>query len=287
MDLQTLQFFCTAAAEGSLTKAAQKMNYAQSNLSTRMHALEEELGVTLFQRSAGGIRLTPKGEVLFSYARRILKLADETTSAVQDEGIAQGTVSLGTMESAAFSLLPSLLKAYYLQYPQVKTIVRTMPSQQAIQAVLDYQLDAAVIGGEVHDPELRCIPLTHEKLVLLSAQDAPMEDLLRKPLVVFQQGCSYRRRLEDIQTKYGIVPDGVMEMNSLGAILASVIAGLGVSLFPESTLASIQESRYLTVTELPYELADITVCLIHRKNGYLPSALRKMAICFQQESKNI
>ena len=77
-----------------------------------------------------------------------------------------------------------------------------------------------------------------------------MEDLLRKPLVVFQQGCSYRRRLEDIQTKYGIVPDGVMEMNSLGAILASVIAGLGVSLFPESTLASIQESRYLTVTEL-------------------------------------
>ncbi len=65
MDLQTLQFFCTAATEGSLTKAAQKMNYAQSNLSTRMHALEEELGVTLFQRSAGGIRLTPKGEVLY------------------------------------------------------------------------------------------------------------------------------------------------------------------------------------------------------------------------------
>jgi len=287
MDLQTLQFFCTAATEGSLTKAAQKLNYAQSNLSTRMHALEEELGVTLFQRSAGGIRLTPKGEVLFSYARRILKLADETTSAVQDEGIAQGTVLLGTMESAAFSLLPSLLKAFHLQYPQVKTIVRTMPSQQAIQGVLDYQLDAAIIGGEVHDPELRCIPLTHEKLVLLSAQDAPMEDLLRKPLVVFQQGCSYRRRLEDIQTKYGIVPDGVMEMNSLGAILASVIAGLGVSLFPESTLASIQESRYLTVTELPYELANITVCLIYRKNGYLPSALREMAVCFQQESKNI
>ena len=285
MDLQTLQFFCTAATEGSLTKAAQKLNYAQSNLSTRMHALEEELGVTLFQRSAGGIRLTPKGEVLFSYARRILKLADETTSAVQDEGIAQGTVLLGAMESAAFSLLPSLLKAFHLQYPQVKTIVRTMPSQQAIQGVLDYQLDAAIIGGEVHAPELRCIPLTHEKLVLLSAQDAPMEDLLRKPLVVFQQGCSYRRRLENIQTKYGIVPDGVMEMNSLGAILASVIAGLGVSLFPESTLASIQESRYLTVTELPYELANITVCLIYRKNGYLPSALREMAVCFQQESK--
>jgi DNA-binding transcriptional LysR family regulator len=162
-----------------------------------------------------------------------------------------------------------------------------MPSQQAIQGVLDYQLDAAIIGGEVHDPELRCIPLTNEKLVLLSAQDAPMEDLLRKTLVVFQQGCSYRRRLEDIQTKYGIVPDSVMEMNSLGAILASVIAGLGVSLFPESTLASIQESRFHTVTELPYELADITVCLIHRKNGYLPSALREMAVCFQQESKSI
>ena len=78
-----------------------------------------------------------------------------------------------------------------------------------------------------------------------------------------------------------------MEMNSLGAILASVIAGLGVSLFPESTLASIQESRYLTVTELPYDLAVITVCLIHRKKGYLPSALREMAVCFRQVSKTI
>lgn len=65
MDLQTLQFFCAAATEGSLTKAAQKLNYAQSNLSTRVRALEEELGVTLFQRGASGSRLTPKGEVLY------------------------------------------------------------------------------------------------------------------------------------------------------------------------------------------------------------------------------
>ena len=287
MDLQTLQFFCTAATEGSLTKAAQKLNYAQSNLSTRMHALEEELGVTLFQRGAGGSRLTPKGEVLFSYAQRILKLADETASAVQDEGTARGTLLLGSMESAAFSLLPSLLKAYHHKCPQVRTIVKTLPSQQAIQAVLDYQMDAAIIGGEIRDPELVCLPLTHEKLVLLSAQDRPVQELLRKPLVVFQQGCSYRQRLEQIQAKYGIVSDGIMEMNSLGAILASVIAGLGVSLFPASTLASIQESRYLAVTELPFDLAEIAVCLIYRKNGYLPSALREMALCFQQESKVI
>ena len=287
MDLQTLQFFCTAAAEGSLTKAAQKLNYAQSNLSTRMRALEQELGVTLFQRGTGGSRLTPKGEVLFSYAQRVLKLADETISAVQDEGTAQGTLLLGTMESAAFSLLPSLLKAFHRQFPQVKTMVKTMPSQQAIQAVLDYQMDAAIVGGEVHDPELVCLPLTHERLVLLSAQNAPMEELLRKPLVVFQQGCSYRKRLEQIQTKYGVVPEGIMEMNSLGAILASVVAGLGVSLFPESTLASLRESRCLTATELPFDLSDIAVCLIHRKNGYLPTALRELAACFQRESRAI
>ncbi len=287
MDLQTLRLFCAAATEGSLTKAAQKLNYAQSNLSTRMRVLEEELGVTLFQRSAGGIRLTPKGDVLFSYAQRILKLADETAFAVQDEGTAQGTLLLGSMESAALSLLPSLLKTYHQQFPQVKTIVKTMPSQQAVQAVLDFQMDAAIVGGEINDPGLICLPLTHEKLVLLSAQNEPVEELLRKPLVVFQQGCSYRQRLEQIQAKYGVVPEGIMEMNSLAAILASVIAGLGVSLFPASILASLQEGRYLTATELPFDLADIAVCLIYRKNGYLPTALRELAICFQRESKNI
>ncbi|MBQ8162516.1 MAG: LysR family transcriptional regulator [Clostridia bacterium] len=287
MDLQTLRFFCTAATEGSLTKAAQRLNYAQSNLSTRMHALEEELGVQLFQRGAGGSRLTPKGEVLFSYAQRILNLADETASAVQDEGTPQGTVILGTMESAAFSFLPGLLRMYHQKCPKVRTMIRTMPSRQAIQGVLDCQLDAAIVGGEVRHQAIASVPLTQEKLVLLSEEKAPLQDLLSQPLVVFEQGCSYRQRLEQLQARYGVPSQGIMEMNSLGAILASVTAGLGVSLFPESMLASLHESRYLARTELPGDLAAIPVCLVYRRDGYIPTALREMTSVFREDIKDI
>ena len=84
LDLQTLRFFCAAVEEGSLTRAAQRLNYAQSNLSTRIHALEEELGAVLFERSSEGVRLTAGGEVLYAYAQRLLHLAGETASAVRE-----------------------------------------------------------------------------------------------------------------------------------------------------------------------------------------------------------
>ena len=282
MDLQTLHFFCTAATEGSLTRAAQVLNYAQSNLSTRIHALEAELGVSLFDRLPEGVRLTEKGELLFDYAQRMLLLAEETASAVRDEGVPGGTLLLGSMESAALSLLPSMLRRYHERYPKVRTLLRTMPSQQAVQAVLDCKLDAAVVGGEISHPALEAVPLTRERLVLISCDAAPLEALLSRPLVVFPRGCSYRRRLEEIQAKKGIVPGEIMEMNSLSAIFASVSAGLGVSLFPASTVDALAAGKQIVVTELPFAQADIPVSIVHRRTGHIPSTVRAMAQCLAQ-----
>ena len=287
LDLQTLRFFCAAVEEGSLTRAAHRLNYAQSNLSTRIHALEEELGAVLFERSSEGVRLTARGEVLYAYAQRLLHLAGETASAVREEDVPAGTLQLGSMESAALSFLPALLMAYHRQYPNVRTILHTMPSQQAIEAVLDYRLDAAIVGGEVRHPQLETVPLTREQLVLIAPEDGPVDALLRMPLVAFPRSCAYRRRLEEIRARWGVVSDEVMEMESLGAIFASVSAGLGVSLFPRSTVEALGAGRQVAVAPLPFEQADIPVSMIHRREGSVRAAIRAMARCFQEASGDI
>lgn len=175
-----------------------------------------------------------------------------------------------------------MLRRYHERYPKVRTLLRTMHSQQAVQAVLDCKLDAAVVGGEISHPALEAVPLTRESLVLISCDAAPLEALLSRPLVVFPRGCSYRRRLEEIQAKKGIVPGEIMEMNSLSAIFASVSAGLGVSLFPASTVDALAAGKQIVVTELPFAQADIPVSIVHRRTGHIPSAVRAMAQCLAQ-----
>ena len=77
MDLQTIRFFVEAAETGSFSAAAESLQYAQSNLSTRMKQLESELGETLFYRDKRGVSLTSKGSTFYEYAKKILQLSDE------------------------------------------------------------------------------------------------------------------------------------------------------------------------------------------------------------------
>ena len=89
MDLQALRYFRIVAREGSFSQAAQKLNYAQSNLSTKIRQLEGELETPLFRRHAHGVTLTEKGESLLAYADRLVHLLEEAESVVRDDGTAK------------------------------------------------------------------------------------------------------------------------------------------------------------------------------------------------------
>ena len=91
MDLQALRYFRIVAREGSFSQAAQKLNYAQSNLSTKIRQLEGELETPLFRRHAHGVTLTEKGESLLAYADRLVHLLEEAESVVRDDGTAKGS----------------------------------------------------------------------------------------------------------------------------------------------------------------------------------------------------
>ena len=99
MDLQTLRFFVAAAETGSFSAAAERMHYAQSNLSSRIKLLEDELGEALFYRSKRGVSLTAKGKVFYDYSTRVLKLSEEAVSVIRDMDYPRGHLSLGSLSN--------------------------------------------------------------------------------------------------------------------------------------------------------------------------------------------
>ena len=124
MDLGDLQIFRSVVQAGGVTRAAEKLNRVQSNVTTRVRQLEADLGVQLFIREGKRLHLSPEGKLLLDYAERLLDLAQEAREAVQDAK-PRGLLRLGSMESTASVRLPVPMNEYLSRYPEVSLELRT------------------------------------------------------------------------------------------------------------------------------------------------------------------
>ena len=279
MDLQTLRYFYTIAQEKSFLRAAHKLGYAQSNLSVRIQQLEKEMGTKLFTRDRAGTSLTEKGMVLFQYAEKLLALADEAQRAVKDSSVVRDTLKIGSMESSAVSFLPRILSEFHSAHPGVKVSVSTGNSKLLTQRVLAHELDGAFIAGASEHPGLSSVLVKRETLVLLSnssLKEAGIHQLLTQPLIVFPYGCSYRQILESWLASENIVPNQIVELSSLGSIIASISAGLGIGLLPEMAVQAFTAAGTLALHEVPEEYRAVEIKFIRRKSQWNDVALNSV-----------
>src|SRR5262245_13795013 len=124
MDLGDLNIFRAVVQEGGITRAAEKLHRVQSNVTTRVRQLEQELGVDLFIREGKRMHLSPAGKLLLDYADRLIDLAEEAREAVHDAK-PRGLFRLGSIESAAAVRLPAPLNDYHHRYPEVTLELHT------------------------------------------------------------------------------------------------------------------------------------------------------------------
>lgn len=278
MDIPDLRYFFTVASEGSFSGAAKKLRYAQSNLSLRIKQLEEELQSPLFHRHAHGVSLTGKGEILFSYAEKLLRLAAEAENAVRKGNVSKGTLRIAAMESTAISFLPRLLAEYHRQFPGIRIQVSTGVSEQSLRLVMEGEADGAFVAGPTSHAELRSVEVRRERLTLLTdaaaPENTPLEELLRRPLLVLPRGCHYRKILERWLEDMGIYSPAIMEFDALGAIIASISAGLGVGFIPESAVAAFTSSGVLRSHSVPESYGLVTVRFAWRNDSFMDNGVK-------------
>jgi DNA-binding transcriptional LysR family regulator len=272
-----LRIFETVARLGGIGRAAVELNTVQSNVTTRMRHLEEELGVSLLDRHSRGVMLTAAGQRLQPYAAQILNLLDDARRAARDDGVPKGPLALGTLETTAALRLPSILAAFAQMHPAVDLSLTTGTTSGLTEAVLARHLDGAFVVGPINHPELVGVTVFHENLVLVTPPSiktvARLNELSGLRIVVFRAGCSYRQTLEAWLARRGIVGLRILEFGSLDAIIGCVGAGLGVTLLPKGTVESARRAGLVAIHALPSSAADAETMFIRRADSFVSSAL--------------
>jgi DNA-binding transcriptional LysR family regulator len=269
VDLSDLRIFCAVVREGGVTRAAERLHRVQSNVTTRIRQLEEDLGVAIFIREGKRLHLAPAGLVLLDYADRLLALAEEARGAVQDAR-PRGTFRLGAMESTAAVRLPGPLNEYHRRHPKVVLELRTGNPQVLASAILAGELDAALVAEPIADAPFEKTFAFDEELVIVAAADHPAvgkKSSLPQTIIVFEHGCPHRKRLEDWYARRHEMPVRTIELGSYHAMLGCVVAGMGIALIPKSVLTTFPEKKRLSIHELGRTESRAQTVLIWRKGA--------------------
>ncbi|QQK81054.1 LysR family transcriptional regulator [Salicibibacter cibi] len=274
MEIKDLKIFKSVAFHGSVSKAANDLNYVQSHVTTRIQLLEKELHTQLFHRNSRGMILNPEGKKLLSYTDNLLTTVDEMIKVIQDSNEPSGELDLGTVETVI--RLPYILSAYHQNYPNVDLSLVTDVTENLVDHVLAHNLDGAFVAGFKEHPKITQHEVFQEELVLISNnKEISLDEFAHKPLLVFKPGCSYRAKLTEWIQAEGIHPANIIEFGTLETILGCVVSGLGVTLLPKSTISHLEEDGVVRCMNLPEKYSHVTTVFIRRSDAYLTNSMKK------------
>lgn len=279
MESGDLKIFQAVAREGSITKAAQALNYVQSNVTARIRFLEAELGLPLFRRTNRGMILTSAGENLLQYADQIIDLLAEALRTTQHSDFPAGSLRIGCIESAASNYLLPFLKDYQSNYPDVQFLLHTGGTHDLLQKVLTGELAGAFVYGPINESHIEYIPVFEDELVLISERNRTepiMEELLTIPMLFFDVGCTHRTRAELFLKEKGISSYEIREFGTMEVIINGVSAGLGVSLLPRSSVAIAEKEGRISSHSLPEQYRRLEVGFIYPSGQIYSAALLEL-----------
>ncbi|MCR8635580.1 LysR family transcriptional regulator [Paenibacillus radicis (ex Xue et al. 2023)] len=272
MELTDLKVFITIAEEGSISRAAERMDYVQSNVTARIRKLESELGILLFHRNPKGVTLTEKGTLFRNYAISILNMAEEAIREVQETAYPSGPLAIGIVETVTCGNFMNKLSDFQSRHPDVSLSISTGSSAELLSKVLNHQLDGAFVTGDMRSPQLNFEYMMQDEIVLLTPKAGDAYPALSvTKWAVFPKGCPFRAILEEWLHSEGIPLVNIIEINSLETLLSCVRSGLASTLLPDSVLTG--EYKLLGSHPVPAKFRFTTTSLVRRNDRFSSKAL--------------
>ena len=247
--LRQLRTFKTVADLNSFSHAAQQLKLSQPSVSYQVKELEEAIGLPLLDRLGKRVQLTEAGSLLYAYAMRTLNVLDEASLALEEmRGIERGKLRVGASTTVGIYLLPAALGAFKKLHPGLVISLEIGTRARVQEQVLRNELDLAVVGPALKDPELAVVPFVSDELIVIAPANhqlkkrgrLTLKDLQGQPFVMREPASGSRSELEKAARKSGATLNVAMELGSNGAIKHAVESGLGLAVM----------SRYACVLEL-------------------------------------
>src|SRR5450631_721359 len=269
MELNHLQSFIAVAKLGHLTRAAETLHLSQPALSGQIKALEENLGVTLFERSSSGMALTTSGRRLLEDAQRVIEAVEQLKHAAQRlRGLTTGTLKLGTVLEPATLRLGEMLALAFERHPQLELELHQVLSSDALVGVRNGTLDASFYFGRQPEADLDSVALSEITFrvtvpIAWAAElvNAPWEVVAERPWIITPEHSSHRRLVMELFRDRSALPARLVEADTEPVIINLVESQVGVSLVrDELASASAKAGR---VAIWPGASATTKLWLVH------------------------
>lgn len=283
MDVHELEVLMTVASEKSFSRAAKILDRTQPAVSQAISRLETDIGEKLFDRSSKDGTLTPAGEILLEYARKMLNLQKTARIAIKDlRDLQHGKISISANEHTVFYLLP-LIAEFKSRFPLIKVDVRRGVASRIPKEIMAREVELGVISFKPKDSSVKSLAVSTDELVLIVApghkfareKQVSIRDLAEESFIAHNAPSPYRqqviKKFEKHKTKLNIA----IEMPSLEAIKRLVETGVGVALVPKLTAQNEIDERRLTGLSVSEMKLERKLHIVYRRNGILSHAAEK------------
>ena len=244
IDLHQLRIFSLVAEKKSFTEAAEAMYLTQPTVSSHIKLLENDLGVTLFDRLPRGVELTGAGEIMYRYSKEILALHRQSIEAIQEySGSLRGILKIGGSNIPGEYIVPNLLKELRRAAPEIKVHLQIADTREITALVTEGALEVGMVGGRPDQDVLEHRPYCRDRMVMIVPAAHPLAKgkvksvswlkILTEPVWLREAGSGTRKTLLEAMEKHGKQPTDLMiagELGSTEAVKQAVRAGEGVSI---------------------------------------------------------
>ncbi len=282
MEVRQLQIFRILAEEMNFTRTAEKVHTVQSNVTSQIRSLEEELGVPLFDRLGRRVTLTDAGRRLQPFAEKALTAMEQGQRVIQAGAEPSGPLRVGSPESILTYRLPPILRTFRQRFPHVELSFRPHLNETLVAELETGKLDMVIcMSDAISSATLVSVPLRTEKILLLAHASHPLarkpavqaSDLAGQTLLLTETGCGYRNKIDRILALQNVRPGNITEFSSVEALKQCVAAAMGIGLLPAIVVARELRQRQFKALHWAGPLLDIGTHILWHKDKWVSPAM--------------
>lgn len=289
MTIRHMRIFLAVYRQMSVTRAAETLHMAQPAVTRAIQELERYYGVRLFERLGRGISATECAHEMYGYAVHIEDAFAEMERRLLNWD-ASGVLRVGATMTIGSCDLPRIVSRFQAREPGMRVRARVASAMQLSRALMSNELDLALIEGAPPSPELCAQAFGGDRLTLIVPLDSdmpervPLEDVLRKPLLLREPGSAGRAAVDRLLEEHDCAVSPAWESASTQALVRAVEAGLGVAILPDQLVRGAIECGQVRERAISDVHLERSFNIVWHRHKYLtPAARRFMEMCAGEE----
>jgi DNA-binding transcriptional LysR family regulator len=281
MDVRDLQVFLSVSKHLNYTRAGEEINLSQPSVSVRIHQLESELRVKLFEQLGKKVVLTDAGQLLVPYANRVIAAVDDAHHAIDElQGLERGSLRIGASTTPGMYLVPQVVARFKRSHPKIDIHLRIKDTREVEDGVLNNEFDFGFVGGHLAAAEVSAHAWLTDELLLVVSPDHRLtnkktvrkQDLEGESFIVRESGSATRATIVTQLQQANFELETVIEMENPESIKKAVQSGLGIAFISKFAIATELKAKTLTAIRVRDLTINRELKIVHRKDKHLSRA---------------